>query len=1181
MIFNVATEEPTAILIEEPEETAPTTQPDTIELTQPIPDEISIITECHEVTEKPKKKKTVKKVKKTAEDDYLAQLMEAEIPKTKLEKYEKIELEYDNKPKEKPKEEIPQPIPVQRKDKKPIQVEAPIAEELQPTKLKPKKTKPVEKEIESVILPTRRLKSRLTKVSYPPEPQRPVFTELNSVRQNGDLSRTIAEAEEVLKKKTKKFKHIKKRKDSLEKPDLEIYERYVSSSDEEAESLKYKRAEKLKQPDEPDHQTLKLGKGKNKPQEEEVLEIVKLKKTPVKPVEVSKDEVVIQSKKEELICTHTGEIKNVDFDLEEFKPSTYEHSELTKNEYVSDEAPSDVDIKSTVDKPKTNKKKKTKPEPETVQSLIIPGIPKTKEDSPDKDVSFKYAQKPIPNEDDENVMLKPFSKHTTTEEPEIKIIEQTITAPRVASPELVEEKLKIKKKKSKIPTDEPDAITLILKQTDNEVPDIVTVEKDVIFVVQPMTKPSPAEEEVSEKLKLKTTVPTTIESAAATLTIDQHEEELPMKSEENIPIPVEVTSEPLVSVIKTMKVKTTTNLKKQDEILPLNLPTEEITNYIPEELKEFVVKAHPKSETAVEELPESIKITEITAQHSEVPEDNETIIIRSKDKSPAPVEQKITIKKKEQPSIDEQDDVTLKLKKETEKTSDIVVDDEEDLEYVVQVKPKPVIDVDEAFENLKIKQPTSITDESADAELTIVQPEDIPVEIPEEVAKIEKVKLKPKKYKKVEEPEDEEYVVQVKPKLEIKDVNVVEELKLPLPTTSTEDSASAELTIQQTEGVAEPLHAEEEVKLKPKKIKKTKELADGDVDIKKTKKKKDDDLQQGEFTVTKTKKPKTVVQEIEEEFTFDQPNILNEPEEEIKNILLKRLKPTKLISEESVEAIVQLGAIKDELVDVPSEEKVQLKLGRRSMKPFNVEDIEVDATISTTKQDEPNDYVAQEFTIKKKPNKQPTPVIEEHADEFTVKKLKKKQRVIDIPGYTDTENVTFRPRSTKTTEDVDQEFQIHLDSYAEEEVSMSGKVKLRKTRPLTYSEEAGEANIKITEKYDDGEGPIIEEIDDDFSEPEDTMYDVDEPEEFSDIEDLPKEVEVTLKTKKKKPQYRVEDNEEEDVSIHTVRRKQKQQATYDEDSLTLKKPPKRKPSTYLEGYYNEIYHALYTLCLQP
>lgn len=1013
-VFNVATDETTNSLIEEPEETEPITHPDEIELTQTSSDDILNIIETTGPTDKPKKKKIIKKTKKKDEqDDYLTQLMEAEIPKTKLEKYEKIELDSDTKSKERPKEEIPQSTKVERKEKKSIHVEAPIAEELQPIKLKPKRPKTIEPDVKTTELPTRRLKSRLTEISYPPEPQMPVITELNSVRQNGDLSRTIEEAEETLNTKPKKFKHKKTRKDSLEKPDLEVYERYVSSSDEETAPSKYKRAEKPLHPEEPEHQTLKLGKGKKKQPEEDNPDIIKLKKIPAKPVEDVIEDLVIKHQKEEPVKTHTDKKTGVNIDLDDFKPSAFEPIESPKEEYSYEDISSDIEQNQDIKKPKITKKKKPIPEPETIQSQIVPGTPKPKDESPEKDVSFKYSQKPMPDQYEENLRLKPFDKPTTANAPdETKNLEHPITLPKPSSTEPVEKKIKLKKKSTTKPSDAAQDVTLKLQRPNEKVTDETSDDEDAVFVVPAKPKLPPSDHELSEHFELKKIIPSvTEESAAATLTLEKPEEvhrDILDKVEETVKLPEEIQLEPSVKTIKTKK-----NIQKKTG----KQPTQQTSN-------------------------------------------DETI------------------------------------------------------------------------------QPLAI------------------IERPEEIATLTPDKTTPKEELGEPEPKSAALIEDMSKDSHLKDTHIQEQSETPL---------------KEEEAV-------EQIKLKPKKSKKVKDIADEEVVIKKTKKKKDENLQQGDFTIRKPSKTKTVVEEFAEEFTIGQPKEIVDAEDETKHIILKR---PQLFSkdEESVDATVQLSEV-IEPFDELSEEEVRVQLGRpKQKKPESVEHIELDATISRPNAEAPTEDVAQQFTIKKKPLKKPTPVIEEHDDEFTVKKLKKKQRVIDIPGYTDTENVTFRPRSTKTKEDVDQEFKIHLDSYAEEEVSMSGKIKIKKTRPLTYSEEAGEASIKITEEYDDGEGPIIEEIDEDLSEPEDTMYDVDEPDEFSDVEELPKEVEVTLKTNKRKPQYRVEDNEEEDVSIHTVRRKQKQQATYDEDSLTLKKPPKRKPSTYLEGYYDDVQYVLFLLCL--
>lgn len=122
------------------------------------------------------------------------------------------------------------------------------------------------------------------------------------------------------------------------------------------------------------------------------------------------------------------------------------------------------------------------------------------------------------------------------------------------------------------------------------------------------------------------------------------------------------------------------------------------------------------------------------------------------------------------------------------------------------------------------------------------------------------------------------------------------------------------------------------------------------------------------------------------------------------------------------------------------------------------------------------------------------------------------------------ETVTFRPRSTKTKEDVEQEFKISLNTYEEEDISMSGKVRLKpKKRPLTYSEETGEETIKIIQEIEDDSGPIIEEIINESEEEGKEEYSIEE----LDIDEM--NIPLRRKKKKQKVPYTVEEIEEDDV----------------------------------------------------
>lgn len=357
-----------------------------------------------------KKKKSVKKTPTNEHDEIIKKLLEYEIEKPELEKYEKVILDSDIKPNETDKiNDLPAPV-TEKKVRKPIKVAEPVVEELEPLKLKPRKPSLIEKEVVQEHSLTRKLKSRITRVEYPPEPQTPVISDINATRQNGELARTIEEAIELKKIKPKKFKPIRKPSTDIENPDLEVYEKYESDSDEPTESVKYQRPAKEPKTDEPDNKTLKLGKGKVKTPETDAQEVVKLKKIPVKPT--GAEEVSLEQPKKQKPQTDQSVAEKVDviLDIGKFEPFDIVHIEETPETV---ETPEEVPVDEPVPEQKPTKivkKKKPKSEPETIPAQLVLGVPKSKETSPEKDVSFQYAQKPIPDTPAETHKLKPFEK---------------------------------------------------------------------------------------------------------------------------------------------------------------------------------------------------------------------------------------------------------------------------------------------------------------------------------------------------------------------------------------------------------------------------------------------------------------------------------------------------------------------------------------------------------------------------------------------------------------------------------------------------------------------------------------------------------------------------------------------------------------------------------------------------
>lgn len=211
------------------------------------------------VKKAPKTKPKTKKKKPDDDiDEYTKRLLEQDIPKTELEKFEKPEFEKSTRRSVSEKKEL-EPITIERKEQKPTKVKVvPIEELPQPVRLKAKKPKQIEPKVEEKPVQPR-LKSRITFIDVV-QPQQMKLTVIGAVRDQGELSRNVEEAEEILKFKAKKFKPKPKHEESLERPELEKYEKYESSSDESSKAKPYQRKPKEKPEEEVDTKKLKLGK---------------------------------------------------------------------------------------------------------------------------------------------------------------------------------------------------------------------------------------------------------------------------------------------------------------------------------------------------------------------------------------------------------------------------------------------------------------------------------------------------------------------------------------------------------------------------------------------------------------------------------------------------------------------------------------------------------------------------------------------------------------------------------------------------------------------------------------------------------------------------------------------------------------------------------------------------------
>lgn len=308
------------------------------------------------------------------------------------------------------------PMPIIQKQQKPTKVTTCKVEDL--PKVLSQLRKPVKKKKE-VVSPeenaiTFRLKSRLTLIQYPPTIFMPKITKLKTVHGKGELSRNVEEALKLLnRRKVKKFKPTDYDTDSLEKVESGLSEHSEDSTDSDSKTKdKYQRESKDAPDDELHKAPLKLGKGKHKPQLGESPEQVKLKpvKKKKKPTDEQND---VEGKPDQATITPNDELTvDAEYDLEPIPPFDSEPIDRDLEEYErSDDIPSDENEKDK-SKPKYKRKKKKKPDVDESERKLVKGAPKPQEVPSDDEVNLKFKQKPLPEVNADDVVLKPFESPT-------------------------------------------------------------------------------------------------------------------------------------------------------------------------------------------------------------------------------------------------------------------------------------------------------------------------------------------------------------------------------------------------------------------------------------------------------------------------------------------------------------------------------------------------------------------------------------------------------------------------------------------------------------------------------------------------------------------------------------------------------------------------------------------------
>ena len=1088
--------------------------------------------------------KVMKKRPKKPELDKL-DVLDKEMEELKKNELEKVDDEF-KQTKPKIAKEKPIKMKVERWEVKPEKVkvvevtETPI--NLEDIKLK-KKTIP-KKEVKSSKLPKVLLSSRIEYINFPPLTEivkRPVIDELNPAKGNGILSRNIKEAEKIKKKKIPKVKEIDEDLKKLEELDREMDELKKKEKEKVDDQYKYERKPKDSTKEkEDDTQALKLGKGKVPDKDEAEVEPIKLRKIPEKMPEDMDDKKDVPAKKD--IDVEQKDTKDEEKEVPKLAPiEPYDVDRIPPldSDQIEPEVNKEEEEQTTVDIPKKPKYKKEKPEEQDEKILIKPGKPKDKVDEDDTEIQFKIPEIKKDIEKDSEIRPKDIETTESASKEKEEIDEKPEIPQETDSGETERKTIKRKssKKSKKTPSidtagdetgPEPDN-----EINDNNVPEIITVrrrdkptedeneEAPVVVLAKPLETTTETHDDIAESIIIKPPIAKETEenihdkleiiSSDIPKDVTIHEETELHKPTSELPIT------PILDLDKGPLQETTEEQKKPEEKLPEKLVSEE-KEEIPDEAEVAKVTIKTKRKPKPEEDTEEVTIKKIEVE-------------KPKDVEAAEPAAEVTIKPKHKPKPDEgADEVTIK------KVEVIKPDDTEAAEPAAEVTIKP--------------KGKPIPDEGAD-EVTIKKIEVIKPDDTEAAEPAAEVTIKPKRKPKPDEGADEVTIKKIEvvkpddteaaePAAEV----TIKPKRKPKP-----DEGADEVTIKKVEVIkpddTEAAEPAAEVTIKPKRKPKPDEGAD-EVTIKKIEVVKPDDTEAAEPAAEVTIKPKRKPK----------------PDEGADEVTIKKIEVIKPDNTEAAEPAAEV-TIKPKRKPKPDEGGDEITIKKLEVvKPDDVETTEPAAEVTIKPKPKPKsdegtdettikkikvikpDVAEEDATVKKKPSSRKGS-LDEHSEDITVKRLRP-TRKSSKPDNEEIQTVTFRPKVTKSKEDVEQEFKIQLDSYAEEEISMSGKIRLKR-RP-TYGEEMAEDTVKVIREIED-EGPTIEEIIDEGSDAEELPYDGEEEDSYN----------VPLKRKPKRKPYKVQQESEEEISLD-IKQSRQPEEEYEEESISVSLKPKRKIS---------------------
>ncbi|XP_049297366.1 titin-like isoform X6 [Anopheles funestus] len=1036
-----------------------------------------------------------------------------------------------------PVEEQPQPEePVQVQEAPvPVEVSAPVVEEVVPKPLE-EIEKPKEVQVEQpkeMVLP----QPAVEQTEVLPVPQVPEEKPIETVQEPAPESKEEIPVEvQEQKEKVVKKKVVKKPKKKPEE-DAEL-ERLLNLEIEKTELETYEKIDLEPKPKEapvlvsqPTVAPIEEKPVVEKPVVAPVVEkaqiveevLVPEEVSAIAPVEVNKPTEPVQKQVPEEVVTAVQEpAVTVKTDVPKPIPVEEKAVELpVEPERIEEKKP--VVKKKVVKKPK----KASIEDDEQLQRLLNMEIEKTELEKYEKiDVDIKKPEKTV-----ETVEEPRKAQVAELEEPEP--VEVTLkpkkTVKKPVEPEPVEAEFKITKKPRLPEAPQEVEEQIILKPSPQKSEETVSVERIIkVEVEQPEVVEQPTIEEVEED------EPQPVEDLETVEPVVEEPLETEAPEEEIVPVQplveevhdvqpiitdavIEAPSEELPTVVESVPIQPI--VEEPQPVTPLRKvslkpvePQPETVEKKPAEKPKKKVVVVKKKKASIDDDAELQRLLNLEIEKTDL-EQYERVDVDLRKREKVKIEDQPQPQQAVESMVEPEDSAQLKLPRKKSKPKVETVEETE-VEFKIKPKKQPIAEetVQEATVSLKKpKPPAPVVEETATEEVILLKPA-----VPQ-----------------AEEVEDVDESIKVKPK--------------PAPYTTDEAEASLKIVREAEQPTAPEPAQPEPAKVEEKKPEKPKKKVV-------PKKKKDDDVDEITKKLLEMEVPKTELEKYEK-IDLD---IVKPAKETIDEVTMVKRKPKAKPSveeEDEVETKLSLPRKKPSIAE-PEEAEATFKVARKPSIPQQTEDVE--ASITITKEEEvPAEEEITEHVVVRKQRPRPKPAFRREVldeEEVRIKKIKKVRQPRPVFKDIEPENVTFRPKRTKHIEDIEQEFKIQLDSYAREEISMSGRVKL--PAPYSYGEETGEAHITIIKQVDEDDEVVYEVIYDDSEQ--------DMEEEYHYQDEDTENVVIELRRRREKLENLIMHHEEE-ISFDLTQRNRSQftTTTHEEESFTLKQPKKVLP-TYSE-----------------